>query len=129
LGGWSTYTSAAWRLAIDVPGDWSVSQELASLVFTSPGGETITLAQIDTNGLAPEAFLSESLLPNQRCASGGNPAGLRTYSCLDTLSRSHVAYLITTGLQGEPRLLALSTARGGAAEVFNAMLASLRPAP
>jgi hypothetical protein len=125
--GWKTYVSTKLQITIDYPSDWSVREEAANVTFVSPQGTTIQLFPIQANGLSPEEWFNQSLIPNTRCSSRTNEHGLTVQICLDTLSFTHIANFVISS-SGTTRFLSLTMGRRGDAAVFNAMVDSLRPA-
>jgi hypothetical protein len=123
-----TYVNSQWQVAVDYPPEWSVRDQVAGVVFTSPQGAQILLAAVDTGGLTPQDYLDETLLPNTRCTSGTNAHGVAVRACFDTISFSYTTFLILKP-SGAGRLLSLSTGARASLEVFNTMTASARPAP
>ena len=123
-----TYINSQWKVAVDYPPEWSVREQAAGVVFTSPQGAQILLAAVETGGLAPQDYLDETLLPNTRCTSGTNAHGVAVRACFDTISFSYTTYLILKPA-GAERLLSLSTGARATLQMFNTMTASARPAP
>jgi hypothetical protein len=127
--GWKTFTSAKLQAALEYPPDWIAREDGAGVSFTSPAGTAIVLAGVNTSGASPADFLSETELPNTRCSSSINAHGLTVLSCLDTIARSHYAYLFMKPAGGSERLWSLSTGSRGPLDIFNTMVGTLRPAP
>lgn len=127
--GWKTFTSAKLQVMLAYPPDWTVREDSVGVTFASPGGTGIVLARVDTSGASPEDFLSETELPNTRCSSSMNAHGLTAYSCLDTIARSHIAYLFSKPAGRSERLWSLSTGSRGTLDVFNAMIETVQSAP
>lgn len=124
-----TLVCASLGVAVDYPADWTAREERPGAVFTSPIGGTIFLARVDTGGLDPEEFLNERMLPNTRCSWREGEHGTRVRLCLDTIARSRSADLILKSEGGRGRLFSLWTRGLGHEEPFQAMAASVRPAP
>ncbi len=120
--GWKTFISTEFQVAVDYPQDWSVSEEESRVTFRSKPGGVIQLSVIETGQLSPENFLKENLLPNTRCSSKTNAAGISVRICFDTLSGSYSAEFIL-----KSQLLSLSMPKRGDTQVFNLMVESLRP--
>lgn len=127
--GWKTFTSENLHVAVDYPPDWSVSEQATGAIFTSPRGAMIGLALIETGDLSPEDFAGEIQMPNTRCSSTTNPYGVTARICFDTISFSYVANLVVKSAAGSTRLLSLAIHGRGDLQVFNAMMASVRPSP
>jgi hypothetical protein len=99
----------------------------AAVTFSSPPGGGVQLTRVDTQGLPPETFLAETQLPNTRCSAATNAYDVAVRTCLDTLARTQIAYFILQPAQGPPQLLALTLLKGGDRQVFQRMIASIRP--
>ena len=127
--GWKTFTSANLQASLEYPPGWTAREDSVGVSFISPVGMSIVLARVDTSGASPEDFLSETELPNTRCSSGLNAHGMTVRSCLDTISRSHYAYLFINPSGGSQRLWSLSTRSRDNLEVFNTMVGTVHPAP
>jgi hypothetical protein len=127
--GWKTYVNSQWQVALDYPPDWIVREQAAGVAFTSPQGAEILLALVETGGLSPEDYMTETQLPNTRCAPDTNAHGVAGRVCFDTISFSYTAYLILQPANGAGRLLSLSTHSRESQPVFNTMIASVRLAP
>jgi hypothetical protein len=117
------------QVALDYPPDWSVREQAAGVSFTSPQGAEILLTPVETGGLSPEDYLTETQLPNTRCTSDTNAHGVAGRVCFDTISFSYTAFLILKPAGDAERLLSLSTRSRESLQVFNTMIASARPAP
>jgi hypothetical protein len=115
------------QVAIDYPPDWSVSEKVSDVSFTSPSGVLIQLAKIETGGLSPEEFLRENQLPNTRCSTSVNSYDIKVFACFDTISGSYSAYFIMTLSQGTPQLLSMVMLRKGDHQVFEKMVGSVHP--
>ena len=120
--GWKTFVSTNLQVAVDYPKDWSVSEDKRQVTFRSEEVGVIRLAVTETGQLSPENFLNETVLPNTRCSSRINRAGITARICFDTLSGSYSADFVL-----KSRLLSLSMPQRGDLKVFNGMVESLRP--
>ena len=131
FAGGKTFISSIWQVAVDYPPDWSVREDAAGVVFRSPQGAMILLASVETGGLSPEDFLSERQLPNTRCSSSTNAYGVTARVCFDTIASSYDASIVLKSAAGGARLLSWSTRTRlqSDLQVFNAMVASVRPLP
>ncbi len=128
--GWKTYTNTNWHVAIDYPPDWSTRENAAGVTFIAPRGAAIQLAPLAAGGLSPGGLMTNEDLPNTRCRSQTNRHGITARLCFDTLAFSTNAEFIMRASNGPEQLLSLSMARRtGDAQVFDAMLASIRPLP
>jgi hypothetical protein len=127
--GWNSFTSTKLQAVVEFPPGWTAREDSLGVSFTSPAGAAIVLARVDTSGASAEDFLSETLLPNTRCSSSINAHGLSVRSCLDTIARSHFAYLFIKPAGGSERLWSLSTGSREPLDVFNAMIETVHPAP
>ena len=127
--GWKTFISTKLQAVLEYPPDWTAREDSAGVSFTSPAGAAIFLARVDTSGASPEDFLSETLLPNVRCSPSINAHSLIARVCLDTVALARIAYVSVKSAGGAERLLSLSTRSRESPEVFNMMVASVRPAP
>jgi hypothetical protein len=127
--GWKSFTSAKLQAALEYPPDWIAREDSAGVTFTSPAGTAIVLAGVNTSGASPADFLSETELPNTRCSSSTNAHGLTVLSCLDTIARSHFAYLFLKPAGASVRLWSLSTGSRGTLDVFNTMIETVHSAP
>jgi hypothetical protein len=125
---WKPYTSPALQVALDYPADWQIKPDASGVTFSSNSGASIKLLQLPTGDLSPQAYLNQSDLPNTRCSQRSNPYGLSTRVCLDTLSFSTMAQMIT-GSGGNSRLVALVMGKNGDKAVFDAMLQTVRVIP
>jgi hypothetical protein len=128
--GWQTYVNQTWQVAIDYPGDWTVHQAGPAFYFSGPGAGTVQLSQVPAGGVAPQQYLQQEPLPNERCRLGQNPHNVQTRVCLDTIARTWTADLVITGPDGKNRLFTLSMSfpRGAGQQTFDQMVASARPA-
>jgi hypothetical protein len=124
---WKTFRSETLHVALEYPPDWSAHEQAAGATFTPAHGAIIQLALIETGDFSPEEFLNEHQLPNTRCSSSKNAHDVAVRTCLDTLSGNRTAYFVLNPPQGAARLLALTVFRRGDLQVFQAMVASLRP--
>jgi hypothetical protein len=122
--GWGQYVSTNMQIAIAYPPDWSVTENNGEVIFTSPGGATIRLDQVQAGGMSPQDFLNQDQLPNTRCSSGENPDSVQYRSCFDTVAFSTTAYLVINSPQGSPRFFTLSAFARSDLGVFDTMLAS-----
>jgi len=127
--GWKTYINTQWQVALEYPPDWSVRDQAVGVTLTSPQGAGILLAPVETGGLAPQAYLDETLLPNTRCTSETNAHGVAMRICFDTISLSYTTYMILKPTGGAERLLTLSLQTRTHLQVFNMLMASMRPVP
>ncbi len=127
--GWKTFVSASWNVAVDYPPDWSVREEPMGVTFSSAQGATVLLAPISTGGLPPSSDLAGNDLPNTRCRQITNGYGVAVRSCFDTIAFSYSADFVIQS-SGGSRLFSLSTRTRLPAtlQIFNAMIASVRPA-
>jgi hypothetical protein len=127
-----TFVSRSLGVALDHPSDWTVSEQASVATFRSPQGITIRLAEIaNASSPAAEAARDDASLerlPNTRCSSLSNAHGVEFRTCLDTISRSYTSEFVL-GSEGSARRLSLSMARRLDMQVFNALIASVRPAP
>ena len=124
--GWKTFTSTKLQAVLEYPPDWTAREDSAGVSFTSAAGTGIVLARVDTSGASPENFLSE-MLPNTRCSSSTNAHGMTVLSCLDTISRAHIAYLFIKPAGRLDRVWSLTTGSRGSLDVFNTMIETVRP--
>ncbi len=128
--GWKTYTNTNWHVAIDYPPDWSTRENAAGVTFITPRGAAIQLAPLGTGSQSPEGLMTNEDLPNTRCRSQTNRHSITERVCFDTLAFSTNAEFIVRASNGREQLLSLSMGRGtGDTQVFDAMLASVRPLP
>jgi hypothetical protein len=127
-GGWKTFVSATLPVAMDYPPDWSVRQEATGVTFTSAQGATIHLNRIETGVLSAEDFWHEHWLPHARCSARTNAYGIAARVCFDTLAGSYTADFVVNASHGPAQLLSLAMPNRGDLAMFNAMLASVRPA-
>jgi hypothetical protein len=126
---WKTFASASLGISLDYPADWSVAEQATGAIFTAPHGATIVLAQMDTGELSVEDFLSQNALPNMHCSSSVNTHGVTARVCFDTLAFTYTADLLLNSLGSSSQLISLSTNGRSERPVFDAMIASVRPAP
>jgi hypothetical protein len=126
--GWKTFTSADLALAIDYPPDWSVTSTEMNATFSSPQGASIQLASIDTGGVPPDVYLSENRIMNTRCSPQTNQHGVKVEVCFDTVSFIYNGTFALIPPAGSERLLSLTLSKRGDLDVFNGMIASVRPA-
>jgi len=120
--GWRTFNDAALAVAVDYPGDWSVTERSTEAVFTSPQGATITLQDI-----------SAGQGQNEAAAGGGqcstlNNYGLSVNACTDAAADRYSATYRIKSADGTTRILVLSTLGRQALDVYKGMLGSLRSA-
>ena len=127
-GGWKTFVSATLSVTVDYPPDWSVREEATGVTFTSAQGATIHLDRIETGVLSAEDFLHEHWLPHTRCSARTNAYGIAARVCFDTLAGSYTADFVVKTPHGPAQLLSLAMPSRGDLAMFNAMLASVRPA-
>ena len=127
-GGWKTFVSATLSVTVDYPPDWSVREEATGVTFTSAQGATIHLNRIETGVLSAEDFLHEHWLPHTRCSARTNAYGIAARVCFDTLAGSYTADFVVKTSHGPAQLLSLAMPSRGDLAMFNAMLASVRPA-
>ncbi len=127
-----TFVSRSLGVALDHPSDWTVSEQASEAIFRSPQGVVIRLAQIASASSSAAVAASDDAslegLPNTRCSSLTNTHGVEFRTCLDTISRSYTSEFVL-GSEGSARRLSLSMARRLDLQVFNALVASVRPAP
>jgi hypothetical protein len=115
-------------LAIDYPPDWSVIATETNTTFTSPQGASIQLASIDTGDVPPDVYQSENRIMNTRCSSQTNLHGVKVEVCFDTVSFIYYGTFVLIPSAGSERLLSLTLSKRGDVDVFNGMIASVRPA-
>ena len=127
-GAWKTFVSATLPVTVDYPPDWSVREEATGVTFTSAQGATIHLMRIETGVLSAEDLWHEHWLPHTRCSARTNAYGVAAHVCFDTLAGSSTADFVVKASRGPARLLSLATPDRGDLAMFNAMLASVRPA-
>ena len=127
-GAWKTFVSATLPVTVDYPPDWSVREEATGVIFTSAQGATIHLMRIETGVLSAEDLWHEHWLPHTRCSARTNACGVAARVCFDTLAGSSTADFVVKTSRGPARLLSLATPGRGDFAMFNAMLASVRPA-
>ena len=130
--GWKTFTSTKLHVALEYPPDWTASENAIGITFTGPQGAEILLSPVNTGGLSPESYLAQnSDLANTRCTTNTNPDGITARVCFDTIAFSYSADIIAKAAGSPSELLALSTSarKGEDANVFYAMLASIKPVP
>ena len=127
-GGWKTFVSATLPVTVDYPPDWSVREEATGVTFTSAQGATMHLDRIETGVLSAEDFLHEHWLPHTRCSARTNAYGIAARVCYDTLASSYTADFVVKTSHGPAQLWSLAMPSRGDLAMFNAMLASVRPA-
>jgi hypothetical protein len=127
-GGWKTFVSATLPVTVDYAPNWSVREEATGVTFTSARGATIHLMRIETGVLSAEDFWHEHWLPHTRCSARTNQYGIAARVCYDTLASSYTADFVVKTSQGPAQLLSLAMHGRGDLAMFNAMLASVRPA-
>ena len=127
-GGWKTFVSATLSVTMDYPQDWSVREEATGVTFTSARGATIHLMRIETGVLSADDFWHEHWLPHTRCSTRTNAYGIVARACFDTLASSYAADFVVKSTHGPAQLLSLAMPSHGDLAMFNAMLASVRPA-
>jgi hypothetical protein len=127
-GGWKTFVGATVPVTVDYPLDWSVREEATGVTFTSTRGATIHLMRIETGVLSAEDFWREHWLPHTRCSTRTNAYGIAARVCYDTLASSYAADFVVKTSHGPAQLLSLAMPSHGDLAIFNAMLASVRPA-
>ena len=127
-GGWKTFVSPTLPVTVDYPPDWSVREEATGVTFTSARGATIHLMRIETGVLSAEDFWHEHWLPHTRCSTRTNAHDIVARVCFDTLASSYAADFVVKSAHGPAQLLSLAMPSHGDLAMFNAMLASVRPA-
>jgi len=127
-GGWKTFVSPTLPVTVDYPPDWSVREEATGVTFTSARGATIHLMRIETGVLSAEDFWHEHWLPHTRCSARTNAHDIVARVCFDTLASSYAADFVVKTSHGPAQLLSLAMPSHGDLAMFNAMLASVRPA-
>ena len=127
-GGWKTFVSATLPVTMDYPPDWSVREEATGVTFTSAHGATMHLNRIETGVLSAEDFWQEHGLPHTRCSARTNMYGIAARVCFDTLAGSYTADFVVKTSHGPAQLWSLAMPSRGDLAMFNAMLASVRPA-
>ena len=127
-GDWKTFVSATLPVTVDYPPDWSVREEATGVTFTSAHGATMHLNRIETGVLSAEDFWQEHGLPHTRCSARTNVYGIAARVCFDTLAGSYTTDFVVKTSQGPAQLWSLAMPSRGDLAMFNAMLASIRPA-
>jgi hypothetical protein len=129
-----TFCSHDLGISLDRPADWTVGEQPSGVKFTSPQGVAIQLLLVATGESAvageagSDALASDRRLPNTRCSSTTNAHGVEIRTCFDTISRSYAGDF-TLSSDGSARRFSLWMARRLDRQAFEAMLASVRPAP
>jgi hypothetical protein len=118
---WQTFTSSALGIALDYPSDWSVSEEVDGVLFTSPQGATILLNVVET-----DSENDETRIGNQRCTSRTNLYGLTADICVGNSSFTYTATITLQLADGSTQGLSLSTKTRTTGDVFEEMFNSVR---
>ncbi len=127
LSDWTPFNSSELQLAINHPVDWSVKEQRNSVVFTSPDGLLTQLTLMGKGNLSPEGLIYDDDLPDARCSTDTNAHGITVRICIDRSAESRVASFIMNAPDGEARLFSLLTGNRGSLQVFEGMVASIRP--
>ncbi len=111
--GWKTFVSNSLGVAIDYPGDWTLSEQADGVTFTSPQGEAVQLNPAQPGSSSGQC----SILTNSR--------GVSINACFDSNTEVYSAQL--AGSDGtSPHGLMLSTSSKEALDIYRQMLDSVR---
>ncbi len=126
---WVTYTNSNWHIAMDYPQGWTVRETPAGVAFAGPDGASIVLmlgpaAARKSKGLEPY-----DVVPTPTCTHGANPHGFETLVCAGPAGRPPLTQLIAPGSSTGVLELSLYSSAPGDSQVYDAMIASLRPTP
>jgi hypothetical protein len=127
LADWKPFASKNLQVTINHPPDWSVKEQANGISFTSPEGTLIQLLLVGKGDLSSNGLVYDNDLPDTRCSSATNTHGVTIRLCLDALAESRTANFILKPPDGPARIFSLLTGSRGNVQVFDAMIASIRP--
>jgi hypothetical protein len=122
MPGWQTFQSAALRVAVDYPVDWTTKEQTAGVTFTSPDGATILL-QLERN--MQIAGSSSSAQTGSDCTTVTNSYGVTAALCFDKAASRYTALVQQPG-DATAIWLRLSTVSQQRPAVFFQMFDTLR---
>jgi hypothetical protein len=121
IKGWQTFTSSNFRIAVDYPSDWSVTEQADGATFTSPQGARILLQSTQVNSDADGNNNS-----SQQCVTIITSYGLSVNTCFDPTSDIYSAEFKIRSAGDSIQLVTLSTKDKQALDVYKGMLNTLR---
>ena len=121
-----TFTSTTWGVALEYPANWSVDDDGEEVTFRSEDGRTIVLGRSAID--SPSEPAPGRRTRNPQCSTTTTAHDVAATVCVETTSLARRAVLDLKTRDGRQFRLALRT-RGRDSQIFDAMLASVRPYP